>query len=46
MAKKARKVTDKELVRTLFSRHVRKALKKLVSATRAKARAKGGRKKR
>ena len=45
MAGKARKITDKELVRTLFSRHVRKALKKMVSTARADARGKGGKRK-
>jgi hypothetical protein len=46
-----RKVSDKDLVRMLFSKQVRKALKKMVAAsggrTRAKGRkAKGGKKKR
>jgi hypothetical protein len=45
---KARKISDKELVRTLFSRQVRKALKKMVAASRSGARSKGkgGKKKR
>ena len=46
MASKARKITDKELVRTLFSKSVRKALKKMVSAARSESRPKRRKKKR
>jgi hypothetical protein len=46
VASKERKVSDKELVRTLFSKQVRKALKKMLSTMRTKARAKRGKKKR
>jgi len=38
---KARKISDKELVRMLFSKQVRKALKKMVAGSRSDSRPKG-----
>jgi len=38
---KARKISDKELVRSLFSKQVRKALKKMVAAAGSRSRPKG-----
>ena len=43
---KARKITDKELLRTLFSKSVRKSLKKMVASARSGSRPKGRKKKR